>query len=111
MSETVSYSAGGKEAGCLTCRRISVDKVLASPISVVIVNGRNRPIDGQLLKVGASMTVQLSIKVRKDASLQKRVFSEINASHNMAGLKLYISAVSQVAAHVKHTMICSVSAK
>lgn len=63
MSETVSYSAGGKEAGCLTRSRVSVDKVLSSPISIVVVNRRNRPVDGQLLKVGASVSIQLGIEV------------------------------------------------
>jgi hypothetical protein len=46
VSEAVSYSASGKEAGCLTCSRVSVDKVLTSPISVVVVNRGHRPVNG-----------------------------------------------------------------
>lgn len=73
---------------CLTCGRVSVDKILASSISVVVVNRGDGPVDGQLLKVGPSVTVQLGIKVRKDASLQQRVFGEVDSTHDVSGLKL-----------------------
>lgn len=63
--------------------------VLASTIPVVVVPGNARLVDGQLLKVGATVTVQLRVKVRVYAALQERVVGEINTTNDVAGLELY----------------------
>lgn len=65
-----------------------MDKVLASSISVVVVNGADWTVDRQLFKVGSAVAVDLSIEVRKDTALQKRVFCEVDASDDVSGLKL-----------------------
>ena len=46
-----------------------MDQVLASAVSVVVVNGYNGTVDGQLLEVGAAMAVELSIQVREESPL------------------------------------------
>lgn len=64
------------------------DVVLASTVTVVVVPWDARLVDGQLLEVGAAVTVQLRVKVRVDAALQKRVVGEINTTNDVAGLEL-----------------------
>lgn len=64
------------------------DVVLASAVTVVVVPWDARLVDGQLLEVGAAVTVQLRVKVRVDAALQERVVGEINTTNDVAGLEL-----------------------
>lgn len=72
----------------LTGSSVLVDEVLASSITVVVVNRRPRTVDGELLKVGTAVTVELSIKVRKDTSLQQRVIGEVDTANDVARLEL-----------------------
>lgn len=65
-----------------------MDEVLASTISIVVVNGANWTVDGQLFKVGSAVAVDLSIEVRKDTALQKRIFCEVDASDDVSRLEL-----------------------
>ena len=67
-----------------------MDKILASPIPIVVVNGDTRHVDGDLLKVGPAVTVQLCVEVRVDAALKERVLGEVDAADDVAGLKLDI---------------------
>lgn len=61
---------------------------LAGAVAVVVVHTRNRPVDGNLLKVGAAMAVDLCIQVREDAALKEWIVREIDAADNMTRLKL-----------------------
>jgi hypothetical protein len=45
-------------------------------------------VDGNLLKVGPSVTVYLSVKVGKQAALKERVVGEVDATDDVAGLIL-----------------------
>lgn len=45
-----------------------MNKVLSCAVSVVVVHPCPGPVDGELLKVGISMAVELSVKVREDTS-------------------------------------------
>ena len=72
----------------LTGSSVLVDEVLASSITVVVVNRRQRTVDGGLLKDGTAVTVELSIKVREDTSLQQRVVGEVDTTNDMASLEL-----------------------
>lgn len=63
-------------------------KVLRRAIPVVVVNGHNGPVDGQLLKVGASVSVDLGVKVGENPALEQRIFGKVDASHNVARLEL-----------------------
>lgn len=72
-----------------------MNEILASSIAIVVVNRNDRPVDGKLLKVGATVSVDLSIQVREDAALQQRVLREVDASHNMARLELLIEVGKQ----------------
>lgn len=47
-----------------------MNEVLASTVAVVVVDGNNRAVDGELLKVGTSVAVDLGIKVRENATLK-----------------------------------------
>lgn len=67
---------------------VLVNKVLASTIAVVIVNRGPWHIDGQLFKVGATMTIELGIEIGEQSSLEKRIFGKINTSDNMTRLEL-----------------------
>lgn len=72
----------------LTGSSVLMDEVLASSITVIVVNRRQGTVDGELLKVGTAVTVELSIKVRKDASLQQRVVGEVDTANNVSRLEL-----------------------
>jgi hypothetical protein len=65
-----------------------MNEVLASTVAVVVVDGNNRAVDGELLKVGTSMAVDLGIKVREDATLKKRILSEVDTTNNVSRLEL-----------------------
>jgi hypothetical protein len=89
-----------------------MNEVLTSSITVVIVDRRQRAVDGELLKVGTAVTVDLGIEVRKDTSLQQRIFSKVNAANNVARLELARLANCRVVCSIcQLTMTCSVSAK
>lgn len=65
-----------------------MNDVLAHAVAVVVVDGHNGTVDGELLKVGTAVTAQLGVEVREDAALQKRVLGEVDAADNVAGLEL-----------------------
>lgn len=88
-----------------------MDKVLRSSVPVVVVDRGDGAVDGELLKVGTSVSVQLSVEIGKDASLKQRVIGEVDAAHDVARLELYSLATDKTLRRGKHTMICSVSAK
>lgn len=94
---------------------VLVDDVLASAITVVVVDRNNGPVDGELLKVGATVTVDLGIKIRVDAALKERILGEVDPTNNMTGLEL--KRCQQIknssGCNTRHilTMACSTSAK
>jgi hypothetical protein len=53
------------------------------------VDGNARLVNGELFKVGATVTVQLSVQVGKQTALQERVFSEVNTADNVTRLELF----------------------
>lgn len=65
-----------------------MDKVLPGSITVIVMDRRQRTVDGELLKVGTTVTVELGIKVRKDTSLQQRIFGKVDTANNVARLEL-----------------------
>lgn len=67
---------------------IEWDIVLSSPVTVVVVDRHSRAVDGQLLKVRSTMSVQLRVQVRVDAPLQERIFCEIDPAYNVTRLEL-----------------------
>jgi membrane-bound lytic murein transglycosylase len=71
-----------------------VNEVLASSITVVVVDRRQGTVDRELLKVGTTVTVKLGIKVRKDTSLQQRIVGKVDTANNVTGLELVGSVIS-----------------
>lgn len=47
-----------------------MDEVLTGAIAIVVVDGNQGPVDGQLLKVGPAVAVELCVEVGEDASLE-----------------------------------------
>lgn len=92
-----------------------MDSVLGNAITVVVVDPSNRTVDGELLKVGTLVTVELGVEVRENAALQQRVLAEVDAADKVADLELEaVRSVSRQSRRVVRpglTMICSVSAK
>jgi hypothetical protein len=70
--------------GVLTSKRS-----LTCSIAIVVVDGNARLVNGELFKVGATVTVQLSVQVGKQTALQERVFSEVNTADNVTRLELF----------------------
>ena len=62
--------------------------LLSVTIAVVVMDGNPWPVDGYLLEVRSSVTVQLSVQIRVDSTLEDWVISEINATYDMTGLEL-----------------------
>jgi hypothetical protein len=71
----------------LTVTDVGVDEALAGAITVVVVDGGVRHVDGELLKVGAAVAVQLGVEIREKAPLQQRVLGKVDAAHDVAGLE------------------------
>lgn len=66
-----------------------MNEILSGAVSVIVMDWSMRAVDWKLLKIWPTMTVQLSIQIGKDTALKKRVVGEVNASDNMARLKLW----------------------
>ena len=62
--------------------------VLTGSIAIVVVDGDMRSIDRKLLEVWSSMAIDLGIEIGEQATLEERVFREINTSDHMPWLKL-----------------------
>ena len=93
--------------------RVAVDEHLAHAVAVVVVDGDDGAVDGELLKVGAAVAVELRVEVREDAALQQRVLGKVDAPDNVSGLELPRVSTAPVTRteYQKRTMTCSVSAK
>lgn len=60
------------------------------------MDGHNRTVDGQLLKVRSSVTVDLRVEVREQTALQQRVLREVNTTNNMTRLEHDLLNLSEV---------------
>lgn len=49
---------------------VFVDEVLGRAIPIVVMNTSNGTVNGDLFKVGTTMAVDLSVKVRENATLK-----------------------------------------
>lgn len=67
---------------------VLVYEVLAGTITVVVVDGNDRAVNGQLLKVGPSVTVDLGIEVREESTLKQRILREVDTTNDVPGLEL-----------------------
>ncbi len=64
-----------------------MDKHLGGAVAVVVVDRDQRPVDGELLKVGPVVAVQLRVEVRVEPALQQGVVGKVDAAHDVAGLE------------------------
>ena len=72
--------------------RVEGDEHLASAVAVVVMNGDARAVDGNLFKIRAAMSVELSVQVGEEAALEERILREVDTSNDVAGLELRWSA-------------------
>ena len=80
-------------------------------ITVVVVDWRAGAVDRELLEVGTTVAVQLSVEVREETALEEGVLGEVDAADDVARLeqrKLVFLASDN---DLRRTMTCSVSAK
>lgn len=61
---------------------------LTGTIAVVVVDGHTGLVDGDLLEVGAAVTVQLGVEVGEETALEQRVVCEVDTADHVAGLEL-----------------------
>jgi hypothetical protein len=80
---------------------VLVDHVLPVTIPVVIVNRHSRLIDGELLKVGTSVTVDLCVEVREDAALEQRVFAKVDTADNVPRLEHDLLSLGKIVGRVR----------
>ena len=64
-----------------------IDRLAMHAIALVVVQRTQRPVDRDLVKVRASEARQLGIGVREQSAGQQRVVAEIDAGHDVAGVK------------------------
>ena len=64
-----------------------MDQVLGSSVPVIVADGNKRPVDGQLLKVGAAVTVDLGVEIGEETPLQQRILGKVDAADDVAGLE------------------------
>ena len=67
-----------------------MDVLLTSSIPVIITEWDSGLVNGKLLKVGAAVPIDLSIKIREDTSLKERIFCEVDTTNNVTRLELGI---------------------
>jgi hypothetical protein len=84
-------SAVVESVGCVGVG-VERDEHLASAIAVVIVNGDAWAVDGQLLKVGTAVSVELSVQVGEQTALEEGILGEVDTSDNVARLELGLLA-------------------
>lgn len=61
---------------------------LTGTVAVVVVDRHTGLVNGQLLKVGTSVTVQLGVQVGEQTALEQRVIGEVDTTDEMTGLEL-----------------------
>jgi hypothetical protein len=61
---------------------------LTCAVAVIVVDGDMGTVYGQLLEVGAAVTVELGVEVGEKTTLEKRVFGEVNTADYVAWLEL-----------------------
>jgi len=65
-----------------------MDKVLTCAVSVVVMDGHMRSVYGQLFEVWPSMTIQLSVQVWVNSTLEQWIVWEVNSANDMTWLEL-----------------------
>lgn len=66
-------------------------------ITVVVMDRNARLVDRQLLKVGATVTVQLSVEVGEQTTLQKGILGKVNTTNDVTRLELSKSDIFSTA--------------
>ena len=95
--------AKGGETGCARLERAAaaegirlignaapVDGLTVHAIALVVMNLRDRRIDGDFVKIGPAQAGYLGIHVRVDAACKQRVIAEIQARHDMRGAECHL---------------------
>ena len=67
------------------------DEHLPCTIAVIVMPWHARLIDGQLLEVRTTVSVDLGVKIREQASLEQRIVRKINTPYDMCWLILITS--------------------
>lgn len=98
----VESATSKREQKCklLTVNLVLMDESLSSAVAVVVVNSSPGTVDGELLKVGAAVSVDLSIKVRKDTALQQRVLGEVDTTDNVSWLEHDLLGLGKIVGRV-----------
>lgn len=107
---------GGEEAtadGLVGLRRVAlvevrgsvvvdvlVDPGLALTVAVVVVDGGDGAVDGELLKVGALVAVELGVEVAVKTTLQQRILGEVDTTDDVAGLEGDLFGLGKVVGRV-----------
>ena len=79
---------------------VLVDPGLALTIAVVVVDARDGAVDGELLKVGALVTVELGVEVAVETTLQQGVLGEVDTTDDVAGLEGDLLGLGEVVGRV-----------
>lgn len=66
---------------------VLVNPSLALTVAVVVVDARDRAVDGELLKVRAPVAVELGVEVAVETTLQQGILGKVDAANNVAGLE------------------------
>ena len=79
---------------------VLVDPGLALTVAVVVVNAGDGTVDGELLKVGALVAVELGVEVAVQTTLQQGVLGEVDTTDDVAGLEGDLLGLGEVVGRV-----------
>lgn len=79
---------------------VLVDPGLALTVAVVVVDGRDGTVDGELLEVGTLVTVELGIEIAVETTLQQGILCEVDTTDNVAGLEGDLLGLGEVVGRV-----------
>ena len=64
-----------------------VDRLPHMRVALIVVNGRDRAIDRNLVKIRTAQTRKLRVEIRKQPALQQRIVGKINAGNDVSRMK------------------------
>jgi hypothetical protein len=77
-----------------------IDGLPHEPVALIVVERRHRPVDRDLVEVGAAEARELGVGVREQAPLQQRIVREVDTGHHVAGMECHLLGLREEAIRV-----------
>ena len=77
-----------------------VDRLLHDPVPVVVVDGGDRPVDGDLREVRPTEPRQLGVEVREEPSVQQRIVDDVDPGDEVSRVERDLFGLGEVVRRV-----------